>query len=159
MSKPVFDPERNVGTLIAEISHLQRRNFNRRARTFGLTQPQWRAITFLRRAEGVNQATMAEVLELQPISLARLIDRMEASGWVERRPDPSDRRAVKLFLTPKAQPFLMEMRSAARETYEQATAGLSAADCEQLLQHLGAIKTNLLNAESAVVQGTASSGK
>lgn len=159
MTTPAFDPERNIASLIGEISHLQRRNFNRRARDFGLTQPQWRAITILRRAEGINQATMADILDLQPISLARLIDRMAAAGWVERRPDPGDRRAVQLFLTPKAEPFLAEMREAAQEIYEQATAGLSEQDRELLLRCLGVIKSNLMQAEGAGGQRSAASGK
>ncbi len=143
-SKP-FDQQHNALSLIGEVSHLIRRNFNRRARDFGLTQPQWRAIVVLRRSEGMNQATLADVLEIQPISLARLIDRMEASGWIERRPNPKDRRSIQLFLSEKAGPILEELGLAAAEIHETATAGLSTEENDALLAVLGRIKLNLHN--------------
>jgi DNA-binding MarR family transcriptional regulator len=80
-----------------EVARLLRRNFNRRAQPLGLTQVQWRALARLARNEGMRQVDLAESLELQPMTVARLIDRMEAAGWVQRRPDPGDRRAVQLW--------------------------------------------------------------
>lgn len=149
MSAPSFDLQRNFGFLIGEISRLLRRNFNRRLRHFGLTQAQWQAIVYLRRCEGINQAPLAEALEIQPITLARLIDRLETGGWVERRPDPRDRRAVQLYLTPKAQPILTELRDAAAAVDDEMRAGMSAEELERLLQSLEKMKSNLLNADSA----------
>jgi len=148
MSSPAFDPRRNFGSLLGEISRLLRRNFNRRLRHFGLTQTQWQAIVHLRRCEGINQAPLAEAMEIQPITLARLIDRLEAGGWVERRPDPGDRRAVRLFLTPKAQPILTELRDAAEAVHEETCANMSVAEFEQLLASLEKIKSNLLHADT-----------
>jgi DNA-binding MarR family transcriptional regulator len=103
------DPKRSLGFLLTETARLIRRNFDRRVQPLGLTQTQWRAIAHLKHNEGIKQATLAEILEVQPITLARLIDRMERDGWVERRPDPNDRRAVQLFLTDKVEPVVAQM--------------------------------------------------
>lgn len=149
MPSPAFDPKRNFSSLFGEIARLLRRNFNRRLRHFGLTQTQWQAIAILRKREGINQASLAELLEIQPISLARLIDRLEAGGWVERRPDPYDRRAVQLFLTPKAEPIITELRDAAGAVHDDTCAGMSEAEFERLLAFLEQIKGNLLKADSA----------
>ncbi len=96
------------------------------------------------RHEGAKQAQLAELLEMQPISVARLIDRMEASGWVERRPDPKDRRAVNLYLTKKAEPILGELWERAEETQTIALAGLSTANREDLLKALETVRENLI---------------
>jgi len=150
MPSPIFDPQRSFGALLGDISRLLRRNFNRRLRHFGLTQTQWQAIVYLRKREGIKQAALAEVLEIQPISLARLIDRLEIGGWVERRPDPNDRRAVQLYLTPKAEPILSELRDAAAAVHDDTCADMSEAEFEQLLTLLEKIKTNLLHADAAI---------
>ena len=92
-------PYQGVGALLVEVGRLLRRNFNRRAQELGLTQAQWQALAHLSRKQGINQACLADLLEVQPITLARLIDRLAAAGWVERRPDPADRRAQRLYLT------------------------------------------------------------
>jgi MarR family transcriptional regulator, transcriptional regulator for hemolysin len=143
MPQKPYDPERSIGALITDLSRLVRRTFNRHLRDSELTQSQWQAIAYLRRWEGINQAALAELMEIQPITLARLIDRMTAAGWVERRPDPNDRRAVRLFLTDKAQPILANMRAAGTLFQEQALAGVDADERQQLIGLLGRIKTNL----------------
>jgi DNA-binding MarR family transcriptional regulator len=146
MSNPEYDPERSFGMLIGDLSRMLRRNFNRHIRDSGVTQSQWQALAFLRRWEGINQAALADLMEVQPISLARLIDRMEAAGWVERRPDPNDRRAVRLFLCDKAQPMLNEMRVTWLDFQASALAGISDAEMQQTLDTLAKIKTNLTDA-------------
>jgi len=143
-----FD-DRSIGFLINAVARLMRRNFNRRVQPLGLTQPQWRAIANLSRNEGMTQVELADSLEIQPITLTRLIDRMEAAGWVERRHHPLDRRAIQLFLTPKAEPVLDELHRLASETTAEAVAGLSAASQKQLVEDLLHIKKNLIAAESA----------
>ncbi len=90
--------DRTLGFLVSDIARLLRRNMDRRLQSLGLTQAQWRAIVHLSRSEGMTQAMLAESLEIQPITLTRLIDRMESAGWVERRTHPLDRRAVQLYL-------------------------------------------------------------
>ena len=138
-----YDAERSIGALITDLSRLLRRTFNRHLRDSELTQSQWQAIAYLRRWEGISQVALAEIMEVQPITLARLIDRMAAAGWVERRPDPRDRRAVQLFLTEKNQPILANMRAAGTLFEEQAMAGISEAERHQLIATLGKIKANL----------------
>lgn len=144
----IHDPERSAGFLISDVARLLRRNFNRRVQRLGLTQSQWQALAHLSRNEGINQVSLAEILEVQPITLARLIDRMEAAGWVERRRDPNDRRAVRLYLGTKVQPVLSEMREIAAGVREEAMSGLSEEQRERLLGTLRQMKRNLLTAES-----------
>ena len=110
---------------------------------------QWRALAILSLNEGINQAGLADLLEVRPITLARLIDRMEEAGWVERRRDPGDRRAVRLYLTRQAGPMMDTMKTLNGETLKQALAGLSKATRKQLIDTLNIIKHNLLAAESA----------
>lgn len=143
------DPDRSLGFLLNDVSRLMRRNLNRRVQALGLTQSQWRALAYLSRQEGINQATLADTLEVQPITLARLIDRLEAAGWVERRRHPSDRRAVRLFLTEKAQPVLSEMWDLASETREEAIAGMPAELRDQLIKALCHMKRNLIESGTA----------
>ena len=86
-------PEKSFGFLLYDAARLLRRDFERRAKQLGLTRAQWSVLAHLARNEGTNQAAAADVLEIEPITLVRLLDRLEAAGWVERRPDPNDRRA------------------------------------------------------------------
>src|SRR5690606_6159395 len=140
---PTVQPERSVGFLITDVSHLLRRNFNRRAQTLGLSQAQWRALAHPARDAGLKQSALAERPEIQPITLTRLIDRMEAAGWVERRPDPNDRRAVRLYLTSQAQPVLAEMQRAAARMLDEALRGLSVDERLKLVDALCKMKRNL----------------
>src|SRR3546814_7154100 len=107
----VRDPDQSIGFLLSDVARLLRRNFTRRAQYLGLSQAQWQALAHLARREGVNQATLAESLEIQPVTLARLVDRLQEKGLVERRPDPADRRAFCLYLTPAAAPLLDRKRT------------------------------------------------
>jgi MarR family transcriptional regulator, transcriptional regulator for hemolysin len=140
---PRPDLQRNFGFLLSDISRLFRREFNRRAGDLDLTQAQWRALAHLSRQENVRQAALAEQLEIQPMTLARQLDRLEAAGWVERRPDPDDRRAVRLHLTPAAGPLIDRIAALAGEIRGEAMAGLEAADRERLLDALCAVRANL----------------
>src|SRR5207237_4472081 len=92
-----------LGFLSHGIARLIRKRFDQRARGLGLTRAQWQVLAHLARHEGINQAGLAEILEIEPITLGRLIDRMEEAGWVERRQHPSDRRARQLYLTAQAE--------------------------------------------------------
>ena len=142
------DPEESIGFLVNDVARLMRRNFTRRAQKLGLSQAQWQALAYLRRQEGVKQVTLADTLEIQPITLARLIDRLEEAGLVARRPDPEDRRAIRLYLTPDAQPLLDSMWQFAAETREDATAGLPENDRDHLIKSLQQVKQSLLSAEA-----------
>ncbi|HEY9567458.1 MAG TPA: MarR family transcriptional regulator [Thalassobaculum sp.] len=143
------DPEQNVGFLMGDVARLMRRNFNQRAAAHGLSLAQWRALAFLARQQGVNQVTLADRLEIQPITLARLIDRLQEAGLVARRPDPDDRRAFLLYLTDAAQPLIEQMRRYGADTRAAALAGLPGEDRAALLRALQHMKQNLLEAEGA----------
>ncbi|MGK2871100.1 MAG: MarR family winged helix-turn-helix transcriptional regulator [Alphaproteobacteria bacterium] len=137
------DPKQSLGFLLHDISRLMRRDFNRRVEGFELTQVQWRTLAHLARHEGVRQVALAEILEIQPITLARLIDRLQALELVERRPDPDDRRAIQLYLTSKAQPVLDALWDQSAQTREAALEGFSESQCEQLIHMLIRVKANL----------------
>jgi len=137
------DPKQSLGFLLHDISRLMRRDFNRRIGGFELTQVQWRTLAHLARNEGIRQVMLAEILEIQPITLARLIDRLVAQDLVERRPDPDDRRAVKLYLKQKAQPVLDALWAQSSQTRDAALEGFSDAQCGDLITMLTRIKINL----------------
>lgn len=141
------DPIRHLGIIVHEVARLLRRNFDRRVSALGLTQAQWRTLFYLSRNEGVNQASLADLLEVKPITLARLIDRLEEAGWVERRRDPADRRVSRLYLTEAAQPLLVEMEGLAAETRKDALGELSHKEQAQALDLLTVLKMNLMAAE------------
>lgn len=138
-----YNPERSFGFLLYDAARLLRRDFDRRARSLGLTRAQWSVLAHLKRNEGSNQATVADTLELEPITLVRLLDRLEAAGWVERRPDPRDRRARQLFLTPKSRPVLEKLMALASETRAVALAGFSEPEREVLIEALIKVRANL----------------
>jgi len=143
----VFDPDRHLGVLISDVAKMLRRSFDRRLQSLGLTQAQWRAIVNISRTEGLSQTALADCLEIQPITVGRLIDRMESAGWVERRGHPLDRRAVQLYLTAKCQPILEEIHSRANDMMAECVAGMPAAAQKQLFEHLQRIKQNLVAAD------------
>jgi DNA-binding MarR family transcriptional regulator len=144
------DPNRALGFLMTDITRLMRRDFARRAQPLDMTEGQWRVLARLSSGnEGLSQAALAELMEVQPITLVRLIDRLEASGLVERRPAPKDRRAFQLFLTPKAQPIIDRIWDFGHETREEALAGLSPAERERLIDTLIQIKANLARSNGA----------
>ncbi len=153
-----FD-DRSLGFLINDVGRLMRRNFNRRVQSLGLTQTQWRAIVHLDRNEGMTQVSLADSLDIQPITLTRLIDRMEAAGWVERRNHPLDRRAVQLYLTAKVRPVLEEMAARAAETIAVAVGDLSAAGQKQLTESLQHMRQSLSAAETTAAAETESIGR
>ena len=146
---PITD--RTLGFLVADLARLLRRNMDRRLQSLGLTQAQWRAIVHLSRTQGMTQAALAESLEIQPITLTRLIDRMQSAGWVERRTHPGDRRAVQLYLTAQSQPILEEMHARAADTLNEATHGVSPRAQRQLVATLEQMKHNLIAADTASV--------
>jgi DNA-binding MarR family transcriptional regulator len=151
--------DRALGFLLADISRLLRRSMDRRLQSLELTQAQWRAIVHLSRNEGMTQAALAESLEIQPITLTRLLDRMEGAGWLERRTHPLDRRAVQVFLTPKSQPILEEMHARASEVLAEATRGLTPRVQRQLIAALEQIKQNLIAADVAATANTAGTSR
>jgi MarR family transcriptional regulator, transcriptional regulator for hemolysin len=136
----------NISFVLHDVARLLKKRFEQRSRASGLTRAQWQVLAYLSLNEGVHQNKLAELIDIMPITLARLIDKMEARGFVERRPHPADRRAWLLYLTDEARPLLEIMRNTGQETREEAFAGLSDADQQTLLKTLSLIKSNLLDA-------------
>ena len=134
----------SFGFLISDVSRLIRRRFDERARSIGSTRAQWRTLVVLSRNEGINQGGLADLLEVEPISLCRMIDRLEESGLVERRRDPQDRRAWQIYLTDRAGPVLEKLRVIADELFENALDGVPASTREILMSSLGSIRERLL---------------
>ena len=131
-----MDPNRSFGFLVHDAARLYGRRFDRNGRRLGLTRAQCRTLGYLARNEGINQAGLADLLEIRPMTLVRQIDRMQEAGWIERRPDPTDRRARRLFLTEKARPVLGRIWDVATETQDQVLAALSPDEAEQLIDLL-----------------------
>jgi MarR family transcriptional regulator, transcriptional regulator for hemolysin len=136
-------PERSFGFLLYDSARLLRRDFDRRARAIGLTRAQWSVLSHLLRYEGVNQAALADLMEIQPITLVRLLDRLEEAGWIVRAADPTDRRSRVPQLTDKARPVIEQMQALAAQTRELALTGIAAETREQLLDALQTIRANL----------------
>lgn len=136
-------PQDSLGFLLADASRLMRRTFQARLEGSSLTYAQARALVYLSRHEGIRQIELADLLEVQPITLARLIDQLAGSGLVERRADPADRRAYQLFLTPAAAPHLAAIERVAGAVRAQALRGLDARQAAQVLAALRKIRDNL----------------
>lgn len=139
-----------IGFLLNDAARLMRKDFERRTRAIGLTRAQWQTLFHLARNEGCNQVTLADLLEVEPITLARVIDKLEACGLVERRPDPTDRRARLLFLGARAHPLLEELRALGAETREIALAGIGEDERTLLMTLLTKMRANLTGREAAI---------
>ena len=142
-------PEPSMGFLLADVARLMRRNFDRRAQQIGLSRAQWQVLAWLKRNEGISQAALADLLEMSPMTLVRLIDKLEAAGLVQRRPRPGDRRSYQLYLADHAHPLLDRLWEMGAETRRQAQAGISKADEALLLDVLTTIRRNLSEADAA----------
>lgn len=140
---------RALGFLLADVSRLMRRRFDARAREIGLTRAQWRVLTQLRRREGINQTALAEIMEIEPISLGRHIDRLVEKNFVERRPDPRDRRAWRLYLKPDVQPLLDKLRAISNSNRKEVLQGIPLEESEALIDTLLKIKSNLTALEAS----------
>jgi DNA-binding MarR family transcriptional regulator len=140
---------RTLGFLIHDIGRMLRAEFAVRAVELQLTQTQWRAIAYLSRMEGCRQNELAEVIEVRPITVCRLLDRLAALDLIERRADPGDRRASRLFLTVRARAKVERLRAIADGISKRALTGVSAADREKLLDLLVFLRRNLAMKRSA----------
>ncbi len=128
---------------IAETALSLRRAFDRRAAPLGVTRAQWRVLAWLGREPGLRQVELADHLDVEPITLCRIVDRLEEAGLVERRRDPEDRRAWRLHLTAKGEPLLDELRVLAAAMAQEAFAGVPAPTIELLRQSLAQVRDNL----------------
>ena len=142
-----------VAFILADVSRLMRRSFDQRARSIGVTRAQWRVLTMLVRHEGINQGGLAELIEVEPITLCRMVDRLTEASLVERRPDPNDRRVWRLFMTDKARALLSDLKILAADLTEEAMDGISQCEQEQLCNLLETIRANLSLRPSEVAHG------
>jgi len=133
----------SIGFMLGDASRLLRRRFDQHARVLGVTRPQWQVLFALSRLEGTNQGALADHLEVEAITLGRMVDRLQDAGLVERRADPADRRAWRLYLTDKARPLLDAMREVGNRVLEEALVGIDEHERTMFADILARIRGNL----------------
>jgi MarR family transcriptional regulator for hemolysin len=144
--------KREIAFTIMDVARLLKTYADQRARQFGISRAQWAVLVRIERTEGLKQSELAELLDLQPISLTRLLDRLADNGLIERRADPNDRRANRLYLTPAAKPLLDRLSELGADMMETVLDGLDDKAIERMLKQLVALKDNLRRAISANAQ-------
>lgn len=136
-------PDQSLGFLLHDATRAIRRRFEARATELGLTTAQWRLLVYLKREGSLPQARLAELLEIEPISVSRLVDRMEEADWVCRKPDPKDRRIKLVFPSRKARDAFEDAHKIAETIYAKALQGLSDEAVNQVMTTLRQIIDNL----------------
>jgi DNA-binding MarR family transcriptional regulator len=149
------DLSRNFGFILHDVARLLRTTFDRRVKALGFTRSQWWVLTHLFRNDGITQSELADILEVEKPTLGRLLDRLEAKGWVRREADAADRRVKRVFLTEEIEPALRAMRAAAAEMRRDALAGLSAEEQQRFVDTLLAVKANLNGSDNGVARNGA----
>jgi len=150
-----MDRLRNFGFLLKEVSRRYVLRFEQRAQEMSLTLPTCKVLAYLERNEGISQARLADLTSIEPMAMVRILDRMQADGLVERRPDPADRRARSLYLTPKSKPALDEIWRLAALTRSEAFAGISQPERDAFLDVLARLDRNLSLLEQVPVEAAA----
>jgi MarR family transcriptional regulator for hemolysin len=138
--------EREIAIAISDVARLLQTYADHGARQLGMTRAQWFVLSRIQRSEGLKQSELAEMCDLQPISLCRLVDRLCESGLIERRSDPHDRRVKRLFLKPAAEPVLEALFTLGKGMMDVVLAGVAPAARDELLANLLILKTNLRGA-------------
>ena len=128
---------------IADTAQALRRAFDRRASALGVTRAQWRVLARLSRSDGQRQVDLAEALDLEPITLCRMVDRLAEAGLVERRADAADRRAWRIHLTAKAEPIVESLRALAEKFFGEALAGVSEEEQALVRDVLARVRANI----------------
>ncbi len=140
------NPKREFAFLINDVARMLRTYADQRARRLGITRAQWAVMARLEHAEGLKQSELAEMLDLQPITLTRLVDRLCANGMIERRPDPNDRRAKRLHLTPLARPLMDRLADLGQDMMSTVLQGFDVETIERMIGELSVAKDNLKGA-------------
>src|SRR6201989_69791 len=140
------NPRREFAFLISDVARLLRNHADQRARQFGMTRAQWAVLARLESNEGLKQSELAEMLDLQPITLTRLVDRLCASGLIERRADPADRRVKRLYLTAHARPLVDRLDELGNDLMGSVLEGFDAKAIERMIAELAGVKENLKTA-------------
>jgi DNA-binding MarR family transcriptional regulator len=143
----------HIGILLSQVGRLMRRAFDERARKLGTTRPQWQVLGMLRDNAGINQGGLADLLEVEPITLGRMIDRLQDAGLVERRADPADRRAWRLHLTERGMAKLEVLMPDAIAGLESMLEGIDPTDREVVLRSLARMRANLSRKTEAATRG------
>jgi MarR family transcriptional regulator for hemolysin len=138
-----YSQKRDFAFLLHDVARLTKTVADQRVRALGMTRAQWAVLSRLDRNQGLKQAELAEMLDLAPISLTRLVDRLCKNGLVERRADPGDRRAKRLFLTPKARPVIDRLSQVGERLMSDALAGTNDATLAASMEHLESVRNNL----------------
>jgi MarR family transcriptional regulator, transcriptional regulator for hemolysin len=142
-----------LGFLLHDVARLLKRRFEQNARGSGLTRSQWQVLAYLANNEGINQSSLIDLLEIEPITLCRIVDKLQTLGLIERRSHPSDRRVWLLHLKPAARPKLSLLRALGEVTRGEALAEVPEADIARLLRTLQTLKANLMDACGSPVAG------
>ncbi len=137
---------REFAIILKDVARMIRTYADHKASQFGVTYAQWVLLARLDRFEGLKQSELAEMLDLQPITITRLIDRLCESGMIERRADPNDRRAKRLYLTPAAGPIIAQLGELGEELMATALAGVDRDSIEKMVAQLAIVKENLRQA-------------
>jgi MarR family transcriptional regulator for hemolysin len=148
---PLGSVDMNFLFALAELQRLVRAYADKQAARYGITRAQWAVLAKVERFEGLKQSELAEQMEMQPITLTRLIDRLCDNGWIERRSDDTDRRVNRLYLRKAARPLLGKLSELRSELTATALEGINPSDAHRLLAQLETIKENVRNA----IQGPA----
>jgi MarR family transcriptional regulator for hemolysin len=137
------NPRREFAFLISDVGRLLRTHADQRARQFGMTRAQWAVLARLETNEGLKQTELAEILDLQPITLTRLVDRLCANALIERRADPDDRRVKRLYLTPAARPLMDRLAELSHDMMGTVLGGFDLRTIERMIGELSRAKENL----------------
>jgi MarR family transcriptional regulator, transcriptional regulator for hemolysin len=148
-----MEADSTLDFLLHDVARLLKKRFEQNSRGSGLTRSQRQVLTYLAQNEGINQARLAELIEIEPITLGRLVDKLETLGLIERHPHPTDRRTWLLHLMPTARNRLEQAGEYGDVTRREALAGVSEADRQCLLMTLDAMKANLTEACDASIAG------
>lgn len=140
---PQLPIKREIAFNLMDVARMLRTYADQRGRQFGISRAQWVVLVRLDRSEGLKQSELAEILDLQPISLTRLLDRLAENGLIERRADPNDRRANRLYLTPAARPLLERLGELGQDLMMAVLTGVDAEAQQRLLHDLVVMKDNL----------------
>ena len=135
-----MDLDRSFGFLVNDVARLFGRRFLHNGRRLGLTRAQCRTLARIARHEGINQAGLADLLEVRPMTLVRQIDRMEDAGWIERRPDPADRRKIWVHAVPFDEERVAAAYAAILEHMDEVHQGFTVAELQTVLRYLDEIK-------------------
>jgi MarR family transcriptional regulator for hemolysin len=137
-----LNPLRTFGFLLKDTSRLHAQRFEQRAAALGLTLPQCRVLIYLANNEGISQVQLAELTDLEPMTLVRTLDCLESYGWLERRKDPADRRARRLYLKAKSRPLVDEIWRLVDLTRQEAFAGIPKKHADLMIELLEKIQSN-----------------